>query len=118
MAHGPQPLVTLPQPLQRMQLMDLLRTEHAVARVLASAAGEEEAYPALLAAMAESLGWDFGAVWLPADDGTLRCAATWPETGEFAAESRSLAMAASNERPIDRPLLVITAARSLSALSR
>src|SRR3954447_3716788 len=55
----------------------LLRTEHAVARVLACASGEEDAYPGLLAAIGESLDCA-GAVWLPGDDGELRCAETWP----------------------------------------
>jgi PAS domain S-box-containing protein len=87
------------QPIQRSDVTLLLRTEHAVARVLACAAGEDDAYPALLAAMAESLEWDFGAVWLPAGDGTLRCAATWPESGDFVAESRSLTLAAGEGLP-------------------
>src|SRR3954471_9993668 len=56
---------------------DLLRTEHAVVRVLASAAGEADAYPGLLAAIGESLGCA-GALWLPSEDGELRCAETWP----------------------------------------
>ena len=47
-------------------------------RVLASAAGEDDAYPGLLAAIGESLGCA-GALWLPAaEDGELRCAETWP----------------------------------------
>ena len=46
-------------------------------RVLASAAGETEAYPGLLAAIGESLGCA-GALWLPSEDGELRCAETWP----------------------------------------
>ena len=47
-------------------------------RVLASAAGETDAYPALLAAIGESLGCA-GALWLPSEeDGELRCAETWP----------------------------------------
>jgi PAS domain S-box-containing protein len=57
---------------------DLLRTEHAVVRVLASASGEADAYPGLLAAIGESLGCA-GALWLPSpEDGELRCAETWP----------------------------------------
>ena len=56
---------------------DLLRTEHAVVRVLASAAGETEAYPGLLAAIGESLELR-GSAWLPREDGELRCAETWP----------------------------------------
>jgi PAS domain S-box-containing protein len=45
--------------------------------VLASAPGETEAYPGLLAAIGESLGCA-GALWLPSEDGELRCAETWP----------------------------------------
>jgi PAS domain S-box-containing protein len=76
---------------------DLLRTEHAVVRVLASAAGETEAYPGLLAAIGESLSCA-GALWLPSEsDGELRCAETWP-TG--AAAGASLAPEAwSSGRP-------------------
>jgi PAS domain S-box-containing protein len=80
------------RPGERSDVTDLLRTEHAVARVLASAAGEDEAYPALLAAMGESLDWDFGALWLPETDDALRCVATWPHAGEFVAESRALTL--------------------------
>jgi PAS domain S-box-containing protein len=60
--------------------------------VLASAQGEADAYPALLAAMGESLDWDFGAVWLPHDGDALHCVATWPHAGEFVAESRAVTM--------------------------
>jgi PAS domain S-box-containing protein len=56
---------------------DLLRTEHAVVRVLASASGEEDAFPGLLAAIGESLGCA-GALWVPDSDGTFHCAETWP----------------------------------------
>ena len=64
---------------------DLLRTEHAVVRVLASAAGEAAAYPGLLAAIGESLSCA-GALWLPGDDGELRCAETWPAGAAAGAE--------------------------------
>jgi PAS domain S-box-containing protein len=59
----------------------LLRTEHAVARVLAQARDERDAYPALLAAVGESLAWDTGAVWAPSPDGhagELRRIEAWP----------------------------------------
>jgi PAS domain S-box-containing protein len=77
---------------QRSDVGALLRTEHAVARVLASSRDEDGAYPELLAAMGAALAWDFGAVWLPGEGETLECAATWPETGGFVAESRSLVL--------------------------
>src|SRR5215470_2502567 len=84
---------------ERSDVTELLHTEHAVARVLASAPGEAEAYPELLAAMGEALAWDFGAVWVPVLDDALRCAATWPQGAEFAAESRSLTLAAGKGLP-------------------
>ncbi|HEX2411458.1 MAG TPA: PAS domain S-box protein [Solirubrobacteraceae bacterium] len=59
----------------------LLRTEHAAARVLASAQSEAEAYPALLAAVAESLGWDAGALWTGTPPDRQR-AARWPADAE------------------------------------
>jgi PAS domain S-box-containing protein len=40
----------------------LLKTEHAVVRVLASTEGEDEVYPALLRAIGDSLGWTGGEV--------------------------------------------------------
>jgi len=76
----------------------LLRTEHAVARVLAEACDEESAYPRLLAAIGESLGWDAGALWT-ADAGALRCAATWQEPEPFAEISRSLVLAPGEGLP-------------------
>src|SRR6185436_7522047 len=77
----------------------LLRAEHAVARVLASARSEADAYPALLAAIGQTLGWDIGAVWAPAEAGTLRCAETWPDGGEFVVATRELALAADEGLP-------------------
>src|SRR4051794_24711071 len=85
--------------VERSDVTVLLRTEHAVARVLASAEAEYEAYPALLAAMGEELDWDFGAVWLPRRNGALRCVATWPHSGEFVAESRALLLAPGEGLP-------------------
>ncbi len=66
----------------------LLQTEHAAARVLASATTESDAYPALLAAVARSLGWEAGALWTgePPD---LCCAAVWPAGA--AADGRGVA---------------------------
>ncbi len=78
---------------------ELLHTEHAVARVLAAAPGEAEAYPELLASMGEALAWDFGAVWMPVEDHTLQCVATWPPGAQFAAESEALTLAAGEGLP-------------------
>ena len=64
---------------ERSDAAVLLRTEHAVARVLAATSDEDDAYPQLLAAIGGALGWAFGALWLPTDaEGSfLRCAHTW-----------------------------------------
>jgi PAS domain S-box-containing protein len=60
----------------------LLRTEHAVARVLVEAPDEPGAYEPLLAAIGESLGCEAGA-FLIAEAGGLRCAETWHGPGLF-----------------------------------
>ena len=66
-------------------------------RVLASAAGETEAYPGLLAAIGESLSCA-GALWLPSPrDSELRCAETWP-----AGAAAGAALAARRGRPAGR----------------
>jgi PAS domain S-box-containing protein len=77
----------------------LLRTEHAVARVLAEASDEQAAYPRLLAAIGESLGWDAGAVWTASDDEGLRCVETWQGTGPFADACRSTSLAPGEGLP-------------------
>ncbi len=53
--------------------------------MLAESDGEAAAYPRLLAAVGESLGWDAGGVWTPADAGdpTLRCVQTWQAPERF-----------------------------------
>ncbi len=64
----------------------LLRTEHAVARVLADAAGEADAYPRLIAAIGASLGWDTGALW-QLDGAALERVAAWNAPEPFDATS-------------------------------
>jgi PAS domain S-box-containing protein len=55
-----------------------VRADLAVARIVAASGAEESLYPRLLAAIGESLGWDFGAWWDVLDQGkSLRCIATW-----------------------------------------
>jgi PAS domain S-box-containing protein len=83
---------------QHHDAAELLRTEHAVARVLAEACDEEDAYPRLLAAIGESLGWDAGAVWITAD-GDLRCVETWQAPVEFGETCRSLTLAPGEGLP-------------------
>jgi PAS domain S-box-containing protein len=64
---------------QRSDVAVLLRTEHAVARVLSSAAGEDDARGQLLQAIGEALGWHVGAYWEPQDGEPtlLRCICAW-----------------------------------------
>jgi GAF domain len=79
----------------------LLAAEHAVAHVLAETYDEASAYPRLLAAIGESLGWDVGAVWAAADDeaGVLRCIETWRGPEPFAQTSRNLSLAPGEGLP-------------------
>jgi PAS domain S-box-containing protein len=69
----------MPTVAQPSDVAVLLRTEHAVARVLASMVTEDDAYPQLLEAIGTALAWDFAAMWEPVDSGGsfLRCVATW-----------------------------------------
>jgi PAS domain S-box-containing protein len=79
----------------------LLRTEHAVARVLAEACDEASAYPRLLAAIGGSLGWDAGALW-KAPDGegaALHCVETWQGPEPFDQTCRSLSLAPGEGLP-------------------
>src|SRR4051812_19143131 len=71
------------RPHEHPDAADLLRTEHAAVRVLASAESEAEAYPALLAAIGTSLGCA-GSLWLAVPE--LRCVATWPSDNAAGAE--------------------------------
>jgi PAS domain S-box-containing protein len=64
--------------------LDLQRTEHRVARILAETDQPMQAYDAVLEAIGTSLGWELGAVWeVDPDDGRLRCVRTW-HAGESA----------------------------------
>jgi PAS domain S-box-containing protein len=95
----------MPTRNERTDVAVLLRTEHAVARVLASAPDEDDAHPRLLAAIGEALAWEFGALWTPIDPlGTaLRCAHTWQSAAAgvsaFAETSRSVTLAAGQGLP-------------------
>jgi PAS domain S-box-containing protein len=64
---------------QRSDVAVLLRTEHAVARVLSSAAGEQDARGQLLQAVGDALGWHVGAYWEPelGEPTMLRCICAW-----------------------------------------
>ncbi len=95
----------MPTRNERTDVAVLLRTEHAVARVLASAPDEDDAHPRLLAAIGEALAWDFGALWTPIDPGgsALRCAHTWEsaaaDVDAFAETSRSVTLASGQGLP-------------------
>jgi PAS domain S-box-containing protein len=79
----------------------LLRTEHAVARVLAEARDEANAYPRLLAAIGGSLGWDAGALWTAPDGegAALHCVETWQGPEPFDQTCRSLSLAPGEGLP-------------------
>jgi GAF domain len=76
-----------------------LAVEHAVASILAETSSSAEAYPRLLEAIADALGWEFGAVWegAPGPAAFVRCTETWcaheaPRLSEFARTSRGTAL--------------------------
>jgi PAS domain S-box-containing protein len=95
----------MPTGAQRSDVAMLLRTEHAVARVLASTPDEDDAYPRLLAAIGGALAWDFGALWTPTDaeGSSLRCEHTWEgaftPVAAFAAASRAVTLAPGQGLP-------------------
>ena len=64
-------------------MQTLARTEQAVARALARTADPREALERALRAIGESLDWQLGAVWEPADERAeaLRCVETWCADG-------------------------------------
>ena len=103
---SPYPVPTvMPMRAERSDVAVLLRTEHGVARVLASTSDEDNAHPRLLAAIGGALGWDFGALWVPADaEGSLlRCEHTWQgaftAVAAFAEASRSVMLAPGQGLP-------------------
>ena len=79
----------------------LLRTEHAVARVLSEARDEATAFPRLLDAIGESLGWDAGAIWKETGDGSgaLCCVETWRGPEPFVQTTRSMVLARGEGLP-------------------
>ena len=91
-------MVTAPPSASR-----LLRVEHAVAEALLAAPSAQDAFPSLLRAVGEGLGWQYGGVWLPVGGGVLHCVATWTAGGEalehFAMTSRTLVLAPGEGLP-------------------
>ena len=55
-----------------------LATQYAVSRILIEVADPEYAFPKILNAIGEGLGWDYGALWvMDPQDYVLRCVANW-----------------------------------------
>jgi PAS domain S-box-containing protein len=77
--------------------------EHAVAEALLDTDSADDAFPRLLAAVGEGLGWHYGGVWLPVPDGSLHCVAVWSAGGKplerFAAASKNLVLAPGEGLP-------------------
>ncbi|MET0263282.1 MAG: PAS domain S-box protein [Rariglobus sp.] len=81
-----------------------LATQGAVSRVLASSDSLDEAAPLILRAIAESEGWDFGALWeLDERAGVLRCRDTWHrpdvELSGLVGQTKELAFASGSGLP-------------------
>src|SRR5215208_6339808 len=72
-----------------VDLGELQRVEHAVARILAETDTPVEVYAAVLEAIGGALGWELGAVWEVGPDGRLRCVRTW-HAGDGAPEFEAL----------------------------
>src|SRR3954454_15317995 len=73
----------------------LLRTEHAVAEALLEAPTADAAFPRVLAAIGEGLGWRHGGGLLPDGGGALRCVVTWTADAAlepFAVASQALVL--------------------------
>jgi PAS domain S-box-containing protein len=86
--------------VQHHDAAELLRTEHAVSRVLAEAGDEATAYPLLLRAIGESLGWEVGTVWADErGDGALTCIESWRGPEPFATTSRTTSLAPGEGLP-------------------
>ncbi len=76
----------------------LFRARYAVTEALAEAESLEQDLIGALGAAAASLGWDYGAAWLPGEDGgRMRCTGLWAAPGvdgdAFAAFVRDLEIA-------------------------
>ena len=74
-----------------------------MAEALLAAPSAQDAFPSLLRAVGEGLGWHYGGVWLPVGGGVLHCVATWTAGGEalehFAMTSRTLVLAPGEGLP-------------------
>ncbi len=80
-------------PLPEHEAVRRLHAQYAVARALAESSSLREAGKAILQAICEALGWDYGGLWqVDAAQGVLRCVETWSAPGvsfpEFERTSR------------------------------
>jgi len=74
------------------KLLELrLELGQTVSRALVRATSIDEAAPTILEAIARSTGMEIAGLWLPAEDGTLRCAQTYATDGARHAHARFLA---------------------------
>ena len=89
---------------ERRRARERLAVQLAVSRVLAEAVTVAEAWPRIVRAFANEMGWPFGAVWQPdVDRGHLRCVEAWWDGGEalaaFADVTRRLGLDAGAGLP-------------------
>lgn len=99
---GKQVVVTLLDISERRRATQRLAAQYRVSRALSEGDGLEEAAPAILQAIGESLGWSYGALWV-ASDGRLESVGTWHAPGlefaEFDRLTRQTALAAGMGLP-------------------
>jgi PAS domain S-box-containing protein len=87
------------------QVRDDLRSamQHAVSRILAESEELESAPPLFLKAIAQGLGWQFGAAWARDAEGALRCQATWSAdrnaSADFAIATKAVRLEPGNGLP-------------------
>ncbi|CAM3118453.1 PAS domain S-box protein [Rariglobus hedericola] len=81
-----------------------LATQGAVSRVLATAESLDEAVPLIIAAVADSEGWEFGAFWeVDQKDEVLRCREIWNRPGLPMRELISMTRALTFGRGVGLP---------------
>jgi PAS domain S-box-containing protein len=88
----------------REAMVQRLQAQHAATRALIESTTVAEASPRFLASIAESLRWDFAALWQMREPaGELRCAYTWHcatcQVSEFEQASMQMAIAPGVELP-------------------
>jgi PAS domain S-box-containing protein len=88
---------------ERAAAVQRLEVQNAVSIALVGASGLREVAPDLLAALGQALEWDVAVLWLPDDDGALRCAAFWSRPKHtfpaYAAETAAITFAVGEGLP-------------------